>query len=69
MFKKGSKYIFIIKTIDRETQTERKTTITAEIKDIIGNYYVYVDKKGNEQGFQLQDFLKILIKHREIKND
>ena len=68
MFNKGSKYIFIVKTLDKVTNTERNTTITAEIIDIIGDYYVYLDKNGNEFGFQLQDFLKILIKHREIKN-
>lgn len=66
MFKKGSKYIIRLKT-KSEDGTERLTTITATIKNIIGSYYIYEDKFGAEQGFELNDLLKNIKNHREVE--
>lgn len=65
MFKKGSKYIIKLKTKSDDGR-ERVTTITANIKDIIGSYYTYEDKFGLEQGFRLDDIIDDIIKHREV---
>ena len=68
MFKKGFKYLIVIWTND-ENGKRRKTKITAEIIDIIGDYYIYLDKFGFEKGFNLSELIKNLVSHRELKQN
>lgn len=67
MFKKGFKYLIVVWTKDEDGK-KRKTTITAHITDIVGDYYTYLDKFDVERGFDLEDLMKNLVSHREIKN-
>lgn len=59
MFKEGSIYKILVDVFGQQT------FLTVLIKSINDNYVTFIDKYGNELGYDI----KFIIHHREIKMD